>query len=382
MKKILVIAAALLVSAASFAQESNRDANGKIQYGPYETNKFWDNWFVGVGAGVNFAHDEVFAGKGKYAMGLNVNASVGKWIDPCYGIRVAYQGINSGLLEPKTNMSNAFHYAHADFLLNASHLFAGYKETRTVNFVPFIGAGCVFGADNAKAFGLNAGLQVPIRLGGVVSIVPEIGATGTRGVMMGGVGFSAVMSASLGLQFNLGKNNWTRKATTVAAAAAALAASEAAANALKSQNEKLAADAADAAAKANALAGENESLKKALADAQNKCQPVDLGENPIYAYFEIGKTKLSALELAHVDYQVKTALAQNKDVKLTITGNADSKTGSKKRNAYLSQKRAEYLYNLLVEKYGLNADNFTVKSNGGNDIFSNPVLNRAAIISK
>ena len=49
MKKLIVFAAALLVSIAAFAQETNKDANGNKQFGPYETNKFADNWVIGLG---------------------------------------------------------------------------------------------------------------------------------------------------------------------------------------------------------------------------------------------------------------------------------------------------------------------------------------------
>ena len=52
--------ATLLVSGvfASFssvyAQENgNRDAENKIVRGPYETNRFGDNWFIGVAGGIN-----------------------------------------------------------------------------------------------------------------------------------------------------------------------------------------------------------------------------------------------------------------------------------------------------------------------------------------
>ena len=39
---------------AAMAQENgNRDENGKIVRGPYLTNKFGDNWFIGVAGGVN-----------------------------------------------------------------------------------------------------------------------------------------------------------------------------------------------------------------------------------------------------------------------------------------------------------------------------------------
>ena len=45
MKKLFKILAVLSLSVAAFAQEDgNRDANGKIVRGPYETNNFWDNW--------------------------------------------------------------------------------------------------------------------------------------------------------------------------------------------------------------------------------------------------------------------------------------------------------------------------------------------------
>ena len=53
MKKFFAIAVALVLCASAFAQETNRDENGKIKYGPYATNKFWDNWFIGAGIGFN-----------------------------------------------------------------------------------------------------------------------------------------------------------------------------------------------------------------------------------------------------------------------------------------------------------------------------------------
>ena len=53
MRKFFTIALALVLCAAAFAQETNRDENGKIKYGPYQTNKFWDNLFIGAGIGGN-----------------------------------------------------------------------------------------------------------------------------------------------------------------------------------------------------------------------------------------------------------------------------------------------------------------------------------------
>lgn len=388
MKKFIVIAAALLISAASFAQETNRDANGNLQFGGYETNKFWDNWFIQIGGGVNVALDnmsDIFKKDGlkKDFGGLAIDVEAGKWIDPCFGFRFGWKGISTGNFNKPVNgftvgADNKFHYVHGDFMVNVSNLFAGYKELRAVNIVPYLTAGGVWGQGRAIAAGL--GIMFPIRLGNVVNLVPDFQFLCLNQNAFGGDGIVSNASATLGLQFNLGRNNWTRVSTTAAAAAAALAASEAAANALKAKNDKLAAEAAAANAAKDALAKENANLKNALAEAEaNAKKGVDLSENPIYAYFELGKTTLSAKELAHLEYQVKTALAQNKDQKLTITGTADGKVGSKYINNKLSKKRGEYLYKLLTEKYGLCADNFVVKNEIRN---TNNALDRAAVISK
>ena len=381
MKKFFVIVAALLVGASAFAQESNVDANGNIQYGPYETNGFWDNWFVSVGGGIDVNMDGLLAGKPLNYVSPTLAVNVGKWIEPCFGVRLGYNGLK--LKSSKTNKSIANHMIHTDFLWNISNQFWGYKQDRVYNCIPYIHAGVAFG-EPGKELEYGAGLLNNFRLSDKFIIFVDLQGCGFKGEQVDGSGFCPVLYASLGLTYNIGKSTWTRKASTVGAAAAVLAASEAAANALKAQNEKLANDAAAAAAEGDALAKENQSLKDALAQAENDANAikVDLAENPICAYFEIGKTTLSTKEQAHLDYQIKTILAGQKDAKLTVMGSADKQTGSKKRNQYLAKKRAEYLSNLLVDKYGMSADNFTVVSDGAQEIFSTPELNRVALIKK
>lgn len=380
--KAIILAAALCLCGSAFAQETNRDANGKIQYGSYETNKFFDNWFIGVGGGVDFVVDQIkdeLPGTGDITPDLNV--FVGKWFDPCFGARIGYQGLKA------SNNGEAFglNYIHADFLWDITNQFWGYKENRFWSVIPYVQGGYMFGEECGQELGLGAGILNNFRLGNVVDLFLDIRGTVARAEQFAGVmPYGGLLSADLGLSFNLGRNNWTRTATTAAAAAAALAAAEAAKNAAQAAADKAAADAANAQKAAAALADENQILKDELAKARANqgVAAIDLAENPIICYFEIGKTTLSAKELAHLDYNIKTALAQNKDVALTIAGNADSKTGSKKRNQYLSQKRADYVYDLLTNKYGLNGENFTVKANGANDVFPKAEENRFATISK
>ena len=177
-------------------------------------------------------------------------------------------------------------------------------------------------------------------------------------------------------------NNFTRVSTTLAPALAAAAAAEAAKQALQAEKDK--ADAARAAAEAEAkrLAAENANLKNEVSKGINDNSDLikSLLSSPMVAYFEIGQAKFSKKEAAHFDYVVKTIMSHGKNVKFTLSGNADSKTGSKRRNQKLSQMRADYVYKLLTEKYGMSEDQFEVKANGGNDIFDTPELNRAVII--
>lgn len=401
--KALVLASALLLCGSAFAQETNRDANGKLQYGSYETNKFWDNWFVEAGAGINVGFNglanKIFKGGDNLVggTGFGTKVEVGKWIDPCWGVGLGWNGLKTGDFIPtadhKLGTPNQIwnNYVHGDVFVNFSNLVAGYKETRLVNFIPYFNAGLMFtksvesGEKANKPVAFGFGMMVPFRICNSFSIVPDFGLAYSSGEFYNiDVRRAKHFSAILALQYNFGRNNWTRKATTTAAAAAALAASEAARAAIQAKNDKLAASEADAQKAKDQLAKENKELQDELARAAANAgnAAIDLAETPIIAYFEIGKTTLSEKELAHVEYNVKTAIAQNKNVKLTIAGNADTKTGTAKRNQYLSEKRAEYIYNLLTEKYGLDGSNFTVKANGGNDIFATPALNRATIISK
>ena len=114
------------------------------------------------------------------------------------------------------------------------------------------------------------------------------------------------------------------------------------------------------------LTDEVNALKDENADLKNKLNNVKPGlENvgPAAFFFEIGKTQLSKKELEHLDFYLTNVLPYVNGKKVTVlTGRADSKTGSARRNKYLCEKRVEYLKNILVEKYGIDASNFSVKT--------------------
>ena len=93
-----MLAAVFAVASASDAvaqENANRDSLGRVVRGPYETNGAWDNWFIGVGGGINLFEDGWFGGNGyhqtRVAPALDVN--IGKWWTPSVGFRVGYCGL-------------------------------------------------------------------------------------------------------------------------------------------------------------------------------------------------------------------------------------------------------------------------------------------------
>ncbi|MCQ2147596.1 MAG: OmpA family protein, partial [Bacteroidales bacterium] len=87
---------------------------------------------------------------------------------------------------------------------------------------------------------------------------------------------------------------------------------------------------------------------------------------------------LSQRELAHLEYY---ASSLSSDAKVTVTGSADKQTGSAKVNQALSEKRANYVAKILVDKYGLDKDNITIVADGDtNNVFDTPAKNRVVTI--
>jgi len=380
----------LFFACAAMAQESNINANGKHQYGPYETNRFWGNWFVEVGGGVNVPVDNVtglFKGQMTYDFGgLAVNVNAGKWLDPCYGVRVGYQGLTTGNLNNNITFKDSFdgnhnfNYAHGDFLLNFSNLVAGYKEKRLVNVVPYVTSGAAWSEwNNHRSFVLGAGVEAPFRLSNRISLVPSVQLLAMNSHVYGGDAITGNASAMLNLRVNLGKTNWTRKATTVAAYEGEIKKYAGYLedeirkteeltkknSALKTANDNLTSD-------NTVLKVENEKLKKELAVANSKKMP-----NEFIAYFEQGKATLSTKEKIHMTCFLDVFLKPNTLVKVNVAGATDSGTGTVKRNSYLREARAKYIADLLYNTYGTQVK---IVEEGLQDI-DEPALSRAAVIT-
>lgn len=377
MSAVAVMAGVLVAAPAADAQENgNRDENGKVVRGAYETNRFGDNWFIGAGAGVN-----TWMGKGASPKaGVAVDVFTGKWITPTVGVRFGWRGLKDGASakDGYTIENEKFNYnsVHADLLWNLSNLFSGYKETRTWNISVYPTFAYMNAAKNSE-FGAGFGMLNNFRLCDRVNLYLDLSALTTKS------DFPAVApkpetrlgvlpSATFGVAVNLGKTSFKRHSSVVPAIVP-VPFTEAQYNDLKD--------------KVNALEKENKDLKAQIEDLKNaKPDTVTVSKagdlvSPATLYYEIGSTKLSEREEAHLDFYVKNILEQAPDKVFVLTGSADKGTGTAARNQYLSEQRVNNVKKVLVEKYGIAEDHLIVKAEGAtNNRFGSAVLNRVVTI--
>lgn len=371
-KVILCAFSAALLSVSAFAQEDgNRDANGKIVRGPYETNGFWDNWFISVGGGIDYVIDGVASDHQNFG-GLTptLDVNVGKWFTPEFGARLGYQGI--AYKDYGEKLGN--HTVHGDLLWNISNQFWGYKQTRVYNLVPYMTAGFMVSPDieNYKASLMTgAGLLNNFRINDHWAVNIDVRGIITRSRQLSGTMHAAagVLSASAGITYNIGKSTWKRAVDN----SDALAALEAANKALKDANDALNNDKNALANDNKKLRDENDDLRKRLADAQNTVVEDD---GLFILFFDINKSELTKLEKQHLAYFVENL---DSDAKLTLTGSADLNTGSRSWNETLAEARVNTVVKAL-KAAGVSEDRIVVNDSVLADIPAHPEYGRAVII--
>ena len=385
----ILAAASFLFSLDAYAQEdANRGANGEVVRGPYVTNGAFDNTFISLGAGVNSVLERNY-GLGKF--GLATDVTIGKWFSPTVGLRAGWHGINLTSKSGELNKA-PYHYLHGDVLWNLTNAIGGYKETRFWNFIPYLGGGLTMIKHHDlkvydQEFAGGAGLLNSFRLGERVNLNIDLGIVLSRAAaynMNGFVGrYVAFPSATLGLQFNLGRAGFDRL-SSVMPVIVPLPFTEGQYNALKD--------------KVAALEKENAQLKNKIADLENQLAPfknlVDgqtyLFQNgrftaveakvasPATVYFDLGSAKISDREKAHLEFFANSVV--DNATKLLLTGSADKQTGTANGNQKLSEKRVDAV-KALLEKLGANGNNIEAVANGDTkNTFDTPAKNRCVVI--
>jgi len=385
----ILAAASFLFSFNAFAQEdANRGPDGEVVRGPYVTNGAFDNTFLSLGAGVNSVIEHGY-GLGK--IGLATEVDFGKWFTPVIGGRLGWHGLNNTSKSEELEKV-PYHYFHGDLLWNISNSIDGYKETRFWSFIPYVSAGMSIVKHHNldefdREFAAGIGLLNSLRLGSRVHLNIDLSLIAAQSETYKLNGFLARLagfpSATIGLQFNLGRTGFDRLSSVMPVIVPVPFTTDQY-NALKD--------------KVAALERENAELKNKIADLESQLAPfrnlVDgqtyLFQNgrftaveakvssPATVYFDLGSAKISDREKAHLEFFANNVL--DDATKLVLTGSADKQTGTTGGNQKLSEQRVEAV-KALLGKLGANLDNIETVANGDTkNVFDTPAKNRSVVI--
>ena len=390
----MLAALAMAASCTAWAQETQTVQNGDftetVEYSTdkfkVETNRFWSNWFVSAGGGVNLYfgdHDkQVKFGK---RLAPAVDVAIGKWFTPGIGVRFAYSGLSvKGATQTGIHSTgeevpgkggygywltkqkfNYFNF-HLDAMFNVSNLLFGYNPNRVYSLSPYVGLGVMKTNDTPKATEIagHFGLLNSFRLCDALDLNLDIRGTLVSDAFDGeayGRGGEGMLSATVGLTYKFKKRGWDKAKTVVRIDNRAI-------NALRQQL-------ADAEA-------ENDRLKRALAEGnRQKAKEIVTKASANLVTFQIGKATLSNEARANLSLMAEAIKAGDGNVVYTITGYADAGTGSKRINERLSKRRAEAVFNCLVKEFGVSESQLRVDHKGGVDnmFYDDPRLSRAVI---
>jgi len=385
-KKLLTFTI-MLFTFAAFAQEQPQ-AN---KYGPYVTNKFFDNWFISVGGGVQvlFGEHDSEASFGK-RLAPAIDVSLGKWITPSIGLRAQYAGLKAKgvtinptakfITGPSSDLAGYFDEEfnffnlHGDLLWNISNTIGGYRMDRTWDFIPFVGVGYAKSwkediNPEYKEAAASAGLLNNIRLSDAVKLNLELRILMVNQRFDGysvGQGIEEIVSATIGLTYNFAKRGFERYSEPIVPDYTSYTGK------ISDLEKRI----ADSDAQARKLAAD---LAAEQARKPETIKSVEYIGMPLALFFPIGQYRLTDKDLINLSNFAEVVKKTGKTFK--IMGSADKATGSKSLNQKLSQNRADAVYNALVNKFGVNGSQLQVIAKGEeNEPFDKPILNRVVIL--
>ena len=387
-------AASLLFSVNAFAQENaNRDENGKIVRGAYETNRAFDNTWIGLAAGWNAGLNLQNTSGIPFAQGIGglaVDVSLGKWWTPFIGGRINWLGLANNVLgNDGAPLNPQQHFITGDLLWSLTDTFWGYKETRVWNVAPYVSGGLgylpqaqfewIYGGGILNRFYLSNRVDLLLDFRAMVAKASWYGVTVEKSIGH----FEFPLSATIGVAIKLGKTGFNRHSSITPVVIPVPFTTEQY-NALADKVAALEKENAELKDKIAALEEEVAPLRQ-LTDGQTylyengKFTAVDVKPgSPITLYFDCGSAKLSEREKAHFEYFANTVVDENS--KLAVNGYADKQTGSAKRNQQLSEQRVKTVVDLLL-KAGAKEENIESAAHGATvQLFDGAAKNRVVTV--
>ena len=345
-----------------------------------ESGGFWDNWSIGIqGGGTMKMSGTGFFKSARPAFGL----TIGKQWTPILGIDVQGMGyVNT------TNSSTMVDASDVSLIgrMNLMNLFAGYEgmprpfEIETVTGLGWLhhymnGVGDT--DDLSARVGLNFNFNLGEDAAWTIGLKPAVVFNLTGDYPSKKMALNrkhANMELLLGLTYHFADGDGNRHFAMVNTVdPMAFAAMNVEINDLR---EVLAAKDIELVG----LADELLVVQNQLNEARNK--QVEASGKTIHILesvvaFPFNQSDVQSSQMASLEH-VANYLKKNPDANITVNGYA-SPEGTEEYNLQLSQRRADAVKNLLVSKYGIEADRINAIGHGVGDIFSEPAWNRVGI---
>ena len=394
MKKFLFTIVLAVAAFSVFAQE----VEPKPSHANFVTNKFWDNWEIGAGVGVQtwFFGDKQDEGKFGKRLSYAVDLHATKWITPVFGARLQAQGLQMEstcqYLDNNSNYKDIFpeftakqndwsyYFIHADAMVNVRNWIGGYKEMRVWQPIVFGGFGYarshISGEETLNGnqeWAFSYGLLNKFRVSKSIDLTLEAKnmlvreSFGLRGGDPQATyddfnKYGNLLSLTAGVTYRFNRRGFGRPEVCP----------EPDYSAYNKRIENLENELANAQATAD-------ELTKKLAEAeapviyQGKEIPIEM-----IIFFEWDKHKITQRAALQLDYLAK--MMKESDATFVLVGFA-SEEGVVKHNMGLSERRVKAIKDALVER-GIAADKLELDWKGESVQFPNLPPNRAVIITQ
>ena len=354
------------------------------------------NWFIEAKGGASaFLGTPIGCGDVFDRVTPLLQIGVGKWFTPAIGGRIGFQGLSFKNAEFHTMK---YLFIHADFLYNIT---SGIRQNESGiplwDVIPFVGVGmihnsdwinnctCQGGSSGSHPFAFTYGVEARYRISDRVHLVGEVSGMLTAR-NFDGIGTSTkfgdnMISVSAGLSFTIGKTGWKRVVDATPYIEQNLALQDYIAY-MRDKNAHL----------EKRLAGNDDgktvypkysysglnSLRARLSmngDSLSSSDhlKVSIGV-PVYFFFKLNTDKLvDKSQLVNLDDIAKMAKQEN--LKIKISGAADSATGTQSGNQDLGKRRAKFIAKALIKR-GVDKSQIKAYNLGGIDKYAANEANR------
>ena len=380
MKKLFLMFAAAMMAASVSAQDNTA----------ITANKFGDNWYFGVNAGVSTTLTKQTTDGGFFkALAPTFGVRLGKNLTTVFGLALDadmhfktnkkwYAGSKTFVEDIDVDLLGTF---------NLSNLFAGYQgEPRAFELIALGGFGWTHGFNHvSKANGLNSrvALDFAFNLGAAKAWQLYIEPSLTYGLIGWDANYASLGLAAAPMKYNLSNSYFAIKAGLNYKFGNSNGSHNFVKAQLRDQAEIDAMTAkinelrADVNAKDGKIAADAQTiadLKKKLADCEARPMQTTIIEEkketilqPM-VIFRQGKSTIDAAQYASVEMVAKY-MRNHKDSKVIVRGFA-SPEGNAELNQKLSEARAEAVKTALIKKYKIAADRITTEGLGATDKIS------------